>query len=118
MIPAISGAETLVPASVTQPPKVGLKTGMFVATAEMSEIVRPGQCASCCQAGLAIQAEQPLPAAASDCCQTRSCQPRRPCARASMVPPTEVTVGRSAGNPASVKPESPLEATTVRPRGW
>ena len=61
-------------------------------------MVRPGQCVSCCQAGLAIQAEQPLPPAPSGCCQTRSCQPRRPCARASMVPPTEVTVGRSAGN--------------------
>ena len=82
-------------------------------------MVRPGQCVSCCQAGLAIQAEQPLPPAPKPACrQTRSCQPRRVCARVSMVPPTEVTVGRSAGNWASVNPESPLEATTVWPCGW
>ena len=61
---------------VSQPPKVGLKIATLVATAEMSAIVRPGQCVSCCQAGLAIQAEQPLPPAPLACRHTRSFQPR------------------------------------------
>ena len=51
-MPEVSGAATLVPATVSQPPQAWLKMGMSAATAEVSATVRPGQCGECCQAGL------------------------------------------------------------------
>ena len=69
------------------------------------------------QDGLATQAEQALPPAPrSELVQTASAQPRwLPGALVSWVPPTAVTLARSAGKLAEVYPRSPLEATTVWP---
>src|SRR5258708_17701134 len=91
--------------------------GMFRATAARSAGVRPGQCGSCCQDGLATYAEQPLPEAPNGLCHTVSVQPRGLLARDSWVPPAAVTVARLAGKLAAVNPESPEEATGTCPRG-
>src|ERR1700728_4953686 len=92
--------------------------GTFAATADRSATVRPGQCGSCCQAGLATYAEHPLaPAPMPGWFHTRSLQPRGLPDRASWVPPTAVTVDRSAGEFASPNPLSPAETTIVWP-GW
>src|SRR5262245_40152249 len=107
---------------------------MFQARAATSAVVRPGQCGSCCQNGLATYAEQPLPVALPPAFQTRSAQPRALLALASWVPPTAVIasgaggevaagqpsaviVARFAGKLAAVNPWSP-EATTMVCPAW
>jgi hypothetical protein len=116
------GAEALVPPTVSHGPPSCFdtelsKTGMFHATAATSAAVRPGQCLSCCQAGLATYAEQPLPEAPPPAFHTFSAQPRAFLALASSVPPTALTAVRFAGNSAAVKPKSPEAATMTWP-GW
>src|SRR5579864_6945696 len=88
--PAISGAEALVPLMFSHGPPSFFDTGlsymaMFVATAATSPTVRPGQFGSCCQAGLATYAEQPLPEAPKELFHTCSVQPRALWALASVV---------------------------------
>src|SRR5258708_31687841 len=90
--------------------------GMFQATAATSAAVRPGQCGSCCQDGLATYAEQPLPEAPNGLCHTVSVQPRGLLARDSWGPPAAVTVARLAGKLAAGNPEPPEEAPVTCPR--
>jgi hypothetical protein len=69
------------------------------ATAATSAIVRFEQPVSCCHAGLATNAEHPLPAASLDVVnQAYSFQPRVVAARVRFVPPTAVTVLNAAGD--------------------
>src|SRR5262245_36772330 len=78
----------------------------------MSAMVRIPQCVSCCQAGFAIQPEQPEPAPR----QAVSVQPRAAVVDfLRVVPPTAMTLDSAAGQLASRKPLSPLDAVTATP---
>src|SRR4051794_978646 len=80
----------------------------------MSEAVRIPQCVSFCHDGFAIHAEQPDPAPF----HAVSVQPRAAVEDFfSVVPPTAMTLDSDAGQLASRKPVSPLEAVTATP-GW
>src|SRR3954468_21349335 len=105
IIPAMSGADRLVPPTRIQPacdpiPNVSYTAnpGFGLATAERSATARMGQCASCCHAGLSNQAEQPLP----EPHQAFSSQPVVVLER--LVPPTAMVVFHEAGNSAGPKP--------------
>src|SRR5260370_37555346 len=65
--PAMRGEDTLVPPTTYQPApplSVSYTAGPVYgsATAATSAVIRPGQFASCCHAGLSIHAGQPLEA--------------------------------------------------------
>src|SRR5947209_17395116 len=113
IIPAMIGEEALVPPTTIQSPPWYTATPVAgSATAEMSEAVRIPQCVSCCHDGLAIQPEHPDPAP----CQALSVQPRAAVVDFfRVVPPTAMTVDRDAGQLASRKPLSPLEAVMATP---
>src|SRR5436305_3867798 len=114
-MPAIMGAEALVPPKTSQPdwPKVS-KTATPVdgsATAETSEMVRWLQPGSVCQACFLACALQPLPVPT----QALSLQPRGLLAlRTNVVPPTAITVLKAAGSSVS-KPLSPALVVMATP---
>src|SRR5262249_4902395 len=82
------------------------------ATAETSDAVRIPQCVSFCHDGLAIHAEHPDPARF----HAVSVQPRAAVEDFfSVVPPTAMTVDSDAGQLASRKPSSPLDAVMATP---
>src|SRR5690348_14008469 len=110
--PAMIGAATLVPPKMYHPLSYTATPVAGSATAATSAIERRLHPASCCHAGLAIYALQPLPAplhAVSD-------QPRALPSRRSVVPPTAVTKRDAAGN-CGPNPASPLLAVIIA-RGW
>src|ERR1051326_6327876 len=98
-MPPMSGAATLVPPNFSQvelPNWLGPYTATPVAgseSAETSAMVRLRQPVSVCHHGLWKKRLQPLPAP----CHTVSAQPRSLESRTKCVPPTEITVGKSAG---------------------
>src|SRR5262245_4658855 len=119
--PATNGALALVPPMIIQPatPRKGTvsytATPVFgSATADSSAVLRIGHCRSRCHAGLATNAEQPLPAPL----HASSVQPRDPgpwCSR--LVPPTAISLERRAGNWGVPKP-SATEDTVIATPGW
>src|SRR5690349_19488781 len=100
-MPAMSGADTLVPPNLSQPELLRL-TGAYTATpvfgsatAETSATVRwSAQPISVCHAGLAYTVLQPLPAPL----HAVSLQPRALDPFLRLVPPTAITWGDEAGN--------------------
>src|SRR2546430_16369268 len=112
IIAAMIGDEALVPPTTIQPPWYTATPVAGWATAEMSGAVRVPQCVSCCHDGFAIQPEHPDPAP----CQALSVQPRAAVVDFfRVVPPTAMTVDSDAGQLASRKPLSPLDAVMATP---
>src|SRR3954452_7318947 len=115
----MSGAATLVPPNTNQfappvLPKLSYTATPVAgsATAATSLIVRRAQAGSCCHEGLAMYAEQPLPAPL----HTVSVRRVPSALRVSDVPPTAVSVLNAAGAWAP-NPLSPELAVIATP-GW
>src|SRR6266404_8711622 len=122
-MPAMIGAETLVPPMVIQLPWSYIATPVAGSpTAETSATNRFMQPGSCCHGGFVWDLLQPLPAPA----QAVSAHPRVDVDGRNDVPPTERTPGDAAGNAISINvtiasffvfkyPSSPELATTNIP---
>src|SRR5689334_12679055 len=102
----MSGVDRLVPPTLRMPPRKPKLSDTSsplasAASAEMSATVRMRQCPSCCHDGFGIHAEQPL----LPYRQAVSRQPRgEEGLRTRRVPPTAMTLARTAGKLAGPEP--------------